>query len=1278
MDIIKRLQLNKNPKDIKSGSIIGAKNIMLDPVSSTITNEYGFSSAYKAPGGFKIVGVIPCNEEICIFLNNGTVSKIQRLKDDGTVKDVNCNWTWEKGTITGTFAYNYNKELIVAVSEYGVEGKDIPLKIINLDTNDYNINLDNNLEENIPKFNCSYQITNLGSLVCGTYTFFIRFKISENTYTKWFQLTDDVIITNFVVKDSPNHFYSKVNGTLITANAGEFTDMYVNENLQSSSSIQLELNFEGNIFEKYQIGYIIKRDTEVLGRLYKEFDFTSNSVLVSENYFLEEINVNDFLEAPLQFFNCKNVINYNNRLYISNYNTYRKNNISNISDFIDVKVRLLEVNNEVILNKNNLIVSCGLFGRENPNVYTKTYENIETTQLNHSDSLIFVSRYILPQFKLHQSDIISIFAFKKHDTDLNNAICIYSESFDIPVDSSYYITFENGYIVINSSKGQYNIDGSDAFNTVNRGRWMKGYNDVTNAYPNNPLALTWLQAKYNVRSNIISDIDIKYNNNRTLIPGQVYNLFVHFIRKDGSYTEGYLLNNKNYSHAAESEVYTIRDNTVLTNFYFYNRNNKFYCPRFINETTNKKEFIIVPYFEINNRLYDNLPEDYVGLFISYEKIEITSIPLVSLDRTTPADKQYKFTSSNIIYDGNAQKGNIIKAGFSDKGYREPIINVSVDTSNYKQRELLIDLTHNIGNLYNDCRTIMQISRYDDIYNSKYKILYRLTENIYKNKDCDVNNAFMFLPGFYNREKVVYFDEALLFDAASTYVYKKEDNQILDESYYIRSICYRNFSHICLNALSIKQDYQKAAVVINNKTYLNNVLSPDKLKDFLELKQCYKSEPVISYTNYNDNFQDEFNKTIYRSDVISDESLVNGFRHFNIENYKNIFENKGNIVNIIGYGLYLLVHTEYSLFVFDRNNQLSENAQLQIPDTFDIDYKELTPSGEGFGGLRNKEESILTKHGYIWFDRINYSIFLFNGEIKPISADIHKLLKVIFTNYNANIVFAEDYISNRLLICIKYIENNIEKYITLSYSFDTETFISSHDYSFDKNYKTYNNSYLFNKNNNTEIYKFDKQSCNYLGLYDVHCGFDVIKSDDKVCSYVDIIFNDLYEVPKTLNSISYVMSRNNDFNFNTNIIDKYFNSDFDNEPHQNKLRLYSGFKLNIVTDLTFSGLLDISKNEEVNELNSIKPKWNNGIWNFNWFRENINKDVTNDELQQQKVNNQMKEVYQQHDNLYPSGLEKSDMRSNIIGKYFILRFIFERNPEDLNLKFETLDVNISKI
>ena len=71
---------------------------------------------------------------------------------------------------------------------------------------------------------------------------------------------------------------------------------------------------------------------------------------------------------------------------------------------------------------------------------------------------------------------------------------------------------------------------------------------------------------------------------------------------------------------------------------------------------------------------------------------------------------------------------------------------------------------------------------------------------------------------------------------------------------------------------------------------------------------------------------------------------------------------------------MLIHTEYSLFVFDRSPKLTKTSQLQIPDVFDIDYQEVLPSNEGFGGLKNKEESIVSKNGYIWYDNVNKIIF----------------------------------------------------------------------------------------------------------------------------------------------------------------------------------------------------------------------------------------------------------------------------------------------------------------
>lgn len=1354
MDIIKRLQLNRNPKDIKSGSIVGAKNIMFDPISSSITNEYGFYEDYQAEEGFEIKGVISCNEEICIFLHrNGDLehditelSRIDRLKDGNVSPSSYDNiWQWEGGEVVGTFAYNYKKELILAISELGVVNKDVPLKVINLDNFESIQNLTGKLEENIPQIkDCNYEITNKGNLVCGVYTFFIRYKLSDKNYTKWFQLTDDIIITNLIYKDSPIHHYSKSDGSVLFADAGDFTKFYVNENLLSSSAIEFNLEFDFTEdcprYTNYQIGYIIKRSTEVLGRLYGEFSINDLYLNITNNEFIEEVNIDNFLEIPHQFYNVKNLINYNNRLYISNYKEYKNESINNLNDFIKAKIKLLEVSEEIILNRSKIILTYNIPSKGSVNPYP--INNYIINQLNHSSSVQFVIDYIKPYIDQCQfePDTKAIFVFPNSQSELGNnlsdAICIYSD-FDSSrpqIDDSFFITFENGYIVINSPNNgkTYILNGEYIFDYLDHLKYWSRPQDPfnPNQYPSNPYAINWFKGAYSTSENLISDVNIKYNNNRTLIPEQVYNLFIHFVRKDGSFTPGFQLENSGthleeildpitgeptgeYQTVDNLDIYTINNTNYENDFYFPKQGTFFKCPRFNNNyTVNSinKEFIIVPIIDVDEELFESYQE-FIGYFISYESIQKTSVPVVCLNETQPANDDYRYTNSEIIYNNNIQKGSSLKSGFSKQvgtgeNDEQYINNTNINTSVYKEKNLILNLNgafdseeYNNGvptanrNDYSNHKTIIHID-YDKLYYSLYKTLYRLTDIRYIDLEYNKVNAFKYLPGFYNREKIVTYDQKLFISAVGTYVYKEDNSNnpqlsdILDVPYEIKSICYRNFSHICLNALSIKQDYDQGAVVINNKTYFNKVLAPHKLSDFLELKKCYNSKPVISYTNFDKNNQDEFNKTIYRSDIISDESLNNGFRHFNIENYKNIIENKGNIVNIIGIGLYLLVHTEYSLFVFDRNNQLTNNAQLQIPDTFDIDYKELTPSNEGFGGLQDKNESILTKHGYIWFDRISKSIFIFTGqEIKPISADIHSLLQNWFKRNYSYIRFVEDYFTNRLIITLRYDYMLTREYVTLSYSFDTNCFISAHDYTFDRNYKTYNKSYIFNKNipNKLFVYKKDEQSYCDLdnGITNKFPKIEYTENEtQQVASYIDILFNDLYETPKVLNSISYILSRNNNYDYITNEIDKYFNDDFDLQEHQNRLRLYSGFKLFVTSDLMFSGELDISQDldendkPDINKLNTLKPYWNNGIWNFNNIRENINKNVTNAELIKQNVNSQMKEAY--NNGRYSTDYDKSDMRSNIVGKYFILRFVFERNIENKNLKFETVDVNISKI
>lgn len=134
------------------------------------------------------------------------------------------------------------------------------------------------------------------------------------------------------------------------------------------------------------------------------------------------------------------------------------------------------------------------------------------------------------------------------------------------------------------------------------------------------------------------------------------------------------------------------------------------------------------------------------------------------------------------------------------------------------------------------------------------------------------------------------------------------------------------------------------------------------------------------------------------------------------------------------------------------------------------------------------------------------------------------------------------------------------------------------------------------------------------------------------NFVDVIFASNYEVPKSIEAISYVL------NF---IINK-----FDiNKPSEETLnRRYSGDNLIVYNDETSTGLLDINTDKnEINKLNNYKyPYWDKGKWNLNYFRNTIatNTKPTN-----------------------------SDKQSLIFGKYFVIRFIFNN---DCKFKLETVE------
>ena len=331
MEIIPKLNLNRNPKDVPNNSIVAAKNMVVDDTGSYLTNEWGFGVAFECPNdGEFICGVVPTNKEFVIF-TYCTTDKVSRIyrKTDVSSYEVNIGWKYSGGTLVGSYTYNYKGELIIALGEYDAVGSNgetiqIPYKCWNLDNT---INVSHNQELEIPNYTFKYDIVN-GNLTCAVYTFFIRYAVNDYDYTKWFQITPEIPIIQSIQKESPTHSYLH-DDSVVTLSSEGFKDFNVNTNTISDKGINISItNNPSTNFTKYQIGYIVKRNEEVLGRIFNTFNINNKSVTFNNNEYIEEISIDDILKSPNQLYNVKNIITYNNRIYIANYEEYKNENLT--------------------------------------------------------------------------------------------------------------------------------------------------------------------------------------------------------------------------------------------------------------------------------------------------------------------------------------------------------------------------------------------------------------------------------------------------------------------------------------------------------------------------------------------------------------------------------------------------------------------------------------------------------------------------------------------------------------------------------------------------------------------------------------------------------------------------------------------------------------------------------------------------------------------------------------------------------------------------------------
>mgnify|MGYP000851414769 FL=1 len=448
-----------------------------------------------------------------------------------------------------------------------------------------------------------------------------------------------------------------------------------------------------------------------------------------------------------------------------------------------------------------------------------------------------------------------------------------------------------------------------------------------------------------------------------------------------------------------------------------------------------------------------------------------------------------------------------------------------------------------------------------------------------------------------------------------------------DTYYYESKYFNNNPQNVIFSI-IKPDEQD----VNTKGYWPGlIVEPKNSIDLFSNPQGSQDDfiPTV-YNNYRDNILNitQFNKTIRRSNVIQDESAVNAWRQFPTEGYKNINENKGIITNLVGIGVYLLAHTEHSLFMFNGDATLQtkdKSLQLLQPDAFDTNYVEVFTSDLGFGGLQDDLAFIVDQFGYIFYNNDFTRFYKFdNGQLSLIDQDIYLYLQ---DNKPTNVRFGNDKFNKRLLISLKLSNNTVK---TLSYNYELGNFISFHDYNFIQGYNTKSKLYLVSGNNlYNDIYNFtDAKS---YGTY------ESLSFSTTYPSSISIILNEDYDAIKFLEFIKYNVRKVSKSNSLVSI-----------SPVKEGMQPYAGDILEIFSEFTNTGEIDINI-DTTNKFNRYsKPWFELGNWNFNYFRNKIS-------------------TYN------GSG---SDKLTRIYGNYIVIKFTFD-NKDKVCIEFENLNGSVSK-
>lgn len=692
MDIVKTLQYNKHPKSVHDYSLVDAVGWKVSDDGTTLVLDDSIIPI-KNLSRYNILGVIPCPYEFILILKSKINSPsgvffyrygkdIVGTEVDELIDDIIL--PVEDGEYNGTYSYNINNELIIAL---GNSNPTAPLRVINFGLAGSDVYTGDrgksaSLLGIIPEIKLP-SLTNIaivkGSSYKGIYELFIRFKYNEYDYSNWISIGPDIILDEIQLQKvfeykqcrytqsvGPeggfdfNNVIKTTNGdtgaTIVMSPIQYDASDYFSTNQEViGKTIKLTFNFDNRISDIFQIGCIIR--TNISNKCFRTEDINYGNNSISLNLSsMVEYNINDITIENMNLFGVKNITTFKNRLYISNYyeNIIKNEDCIESAKNVEIKLRTETIVNAGNDTKMNVSIV--------PDISGSTTDNA-INNVGLGNNFTTISRYRVITVK-HYLGLDN-----EPESDLNACTFTYnSEVYNLntvnllPIDVS--TSYGENPRIRQIGYGKLGISNtfSDAVEITS---------DIKIIYKNKTYIIPANQ--FMTYGEEYLDTHLSFDDrciNNTLIPGEVYNFYIHFYDKYGKITDGFKIEPKFYS------INGINLYIPLSYYCAYNNRYKNYIfavskdltmSHFISNLKNKNNIRL--YISIvNNEFIDEVTGDEKTSVINslYNNLHITDETILNLK------------VNQVLYTGSPISNNygIFVNNAGDKFFRIPNYNFS--------------------------------------------------------------------------------------------------------------------------------------------------------------------------------------------------------------------------------------------------------------------------------------------------------------------------------------------------------------------------------------------------------------------------------------------------------------------------------------------------------------------------------------------------------------------------------------------------------------------------